>query len=95
MTVYSVPAMSWANEFVDLEFLAGYIDGLIRTTGDADYGMVCEWDEDGPESGRPPVGVLLRLNGAWERRHVLVTTRLDRQGQVHHTWSVGERVNGH
>jgi hypothetical protein len=92
---YSLPALSLDHEFSDLNFVAGYVDNLLKTTGREDYRLVCEWDEDGPYSGRPPVGLLYRLDGVWERRHVLVSSERNSSGHVVYTWSVGDPVNSH
>lgn len=94
MSCYSLPAMSFHNEFVDLEFVAGYVDSLVKSTGDQDYAVVYEWDEDGPDSGRPPVAVLLRIDGAWERRAVLVTSHVS-HGRFEYSWDVDGSVNVH
>jgi len=91
---YSLPAMSMANEFADLKFLAGYVDRLVASTGDRDYAVVYEWDEDGSESGRPPVAVLLRSGKQWHRRRVLATSVRRRHSQHGYVWEV-EQVNGH
>jgi hypothetical protein len=72
MTCYSIPAMTMENEFANLVFLGQYVDGLVERTGDLDYSIVYEWDDCGP-GGWPPVAVLVRLDGKWSRREVLVT----------------------
>ena len=95
MSCYSLPAMSCQSEFFDLEFVAGYVDRLVKSTGDMDYAVVYEWDEDGPDSGRPPLAVLLRIAGAWERRGVLVTSQAERGGDLVFTCEVDNSVNSH
>lgn len=79
MSCYSIPAMTMENEFLDLVWVGRYVDDLVKRTGDLDYAIVYEWDEEGP--GRwPPVAVLARLDGRWWRRPVLVTVARDRHG---------------
>lgn len=73
MTIYTVPAMAMTNEFADLAFVASYVDRLMASTGDIDYGVVFEWDDDGPVPGRPPIAFLTRRKGGWKRSFVLRT----------------------
>lgn len=70
--IYSVPAMSMENEFINLDYLAKYVDRLVVSTGDEDYRIVYEWTNRGPGS-YPPVAVLVRSGDTWERRPVLAT----------------------
>lgn len=93
--IYSIPAMTMHNEFINLDYVAKYVDQLVKSTGDMDYAVVYEWDEDGPDSGRPPVCVLLRIAGAWERRAVLVTSQAARSGDVVFTCDLVESANMH
>lgn len=93
MSCYSIPAMTMENEFVDLVFVGRYVDDLVKRTGDLDYAIVYEWDEDGP-GGWPPVAVLARLDGRWWRRPVLVTATHDRHGFCKFDLDVAN-VNGH
>jgi hypothetical protein len=79
MSCYTIPAMSADNEFFDLVFVGRYVDSLVASTGDLDYCIVYEWDEDGPAKW-PPVAVLARLNGKWWRREVLVTVARKKTG---------------
>jgi len=79
MSYYSIPAMTMENEFSDLAWVGRYVDGLVKRTGDLDYAIVYEWDENGPGNW-PPVAVLARLDGRWWRRSVLVTVMRDRHG---------------
>lgn len=69
MSCYSIRAMTMENEFVDLVWLGRYVDSLLEQTGDLDYAIVYEWDEDSPGDW-PPVAILARLNGKWWRREV-------------------------
>lgn len=93
MSCYSIPAMSMENEFANLTWLAKYVDGLVEKTGDLDYSIVYEWDDDGP-NGWPPTAVLVRLDGRWWRRPVLVTTTQDREGICKFYLAVAD-ANGH
>jgi len=79
MSCYSIPAMTMENEFSDLAWVGRYVDGLVKRTGNLDYAIVYEWDENGPGDW-PPVAVLARLDGRWWRRPVLVTVTRDRHG---------------
>lgn len=79
MSCYSIPAMTMENDFSDLVFVGRYIDGLLERTGDLDYAIVYEWDENGPGDW-PPVAVLARLNGKWWRREVLVSASRTKTG---------------
>lgn len=90
MTIYTVPAMAMKNEFSDLAFVAAYVDQLIASTGDVDYGVVFEWDRR-PVLGAPPAAFLTRRKGGWKRSVVLRT----RPGNDN--WSLGEPedVNDH
>jgi hypothetical protein len=67
MFFYSIPALTMYNEFANLAAVGRYVDLLIASTGDQNYAVVYEWDEDGPSSGRPFIAQLKRVNGAWER----------------------------
>lgn len=93
MSCYSIPAMTMENEFVDLVWVGRYVDDLVKRTGDLDYAIVYEWDEDGPGDW-PPVAVLARLDGRWWRRPVLVTVARDRHGVCRFDLDVAN-VNGH
>lgn len=90
MTIYTVPAMTMENEFSDLAFVASYVDQLMASTGDIDYGVVLEWDDYGPGPRRLPRAFLTRQKGGWKRSAVLRT----RPG---HDWILGEPedVNDH
>jgi hypothetical protein len=91
MSRYSIPAMSLNNEFSDLNFVAKYVDQLVSTTGDSDYGVVFEWDDNGPVPGGPPVAFLTRRKGGWKRSVV------SRYGPGTDDWELGnpEDVNDH
>lgn len=91
MTIYTLPAMAMENEFSDLVFVASYVDQLIASTGDIDYGVVFEWDDDGPGLGGPPRAFLTRQKGGWKRSVVL------RTGPENDSWTLGEPeyVNDH
>lgn len=87
--IYSLPALSNDNEFTDLAFVGRYVDGLFADTGNRDYLVVYEWDDesqvidddDDAESvdvtDNPPDAVLLRIDGKWERQRVKSTLRPD------------------
>ena len=79
MSSYSIPAMSHENEFADLVWVGKYVDRLIQSSGDLDYAIVYEWDDNGPGDW-PPVAVLARLGDRWWRRPVLVTSRQAKGG---------------
>lgn len=68
MSCYSIPAMTMENEFVDLVFLGGYVDNLVKKFGN-DYAIVYEWGDDGLGEGMP-VAVLARLSASWSRHPV-------------------------
>lgn len=68
MSLYSIPALTMENEFVDLVFVGNYVDDLVKKFGD-DYAIVYEWGEKGVGQGLP-VAILARLNGSWSRRLV-------------------------
>lgn len=74
MTVYSIPALGFDNEFISLDYVAKYVDSLMsssKKSGFMGYSLVYEWDERGP-GDRPPQGALRRLPGeGWERLVVL------------------------
>lgn len=93
MSFYSIPAMTMENEFTNLSWVGKYVDGLIEKTGDLDYAIVYEWDEDGPGKW-PPVAVLARLDGRWWRRPVVVTVARDRHGACVFDLELAD-VNGH
>lgn len=93
MTSYSIPAMTMENEFSDLAWVGRYVDDLVKRTGDLDYCIVYEWGEDGPAKW-PPVAVLVRLDGRWWRREVLVTVARNRHGKCLFDLELA-RVNGH
>jgi hypothetical protein len=59
------------NEFVDLVWVGRYVDDLVKSTGDLDYCIVYEWDDDGPGEGEL-VAVLARLGGRWFRRPIRI-----------------------
>lgn len=90
MTIYTVPAMTMENEFSDLAFVASYVDQLMASTGDIDYGVVLEWDDYGPGPRRLPRAFLTRQKDGWKRSAVLRTT-------PGHDWILGEPedVNDH
>ena len=71
MSRYTIPALSFANEFADLAWLGKYVDLLVASRGDANYAVVHEWEDD-LVNRWPPVAVLVRRGGQWFRRRVLV-----------------------
>jgi hypothetical protein len=89
MTIYSIPAMSLANEFSDLDFLAKYVDQLVASTGDRDYAVVHEWGDQKP-GPFPPLAVLYRIAGEWVRRDVLVTIKQLPNGRCEYSWTVDQ-----
>lgn len=95
MTCYTIPAMSIDAEFVDLGFVGRYVDSLVESTGDTDYGIVYEWRDEGHTSW-PPVAVLVRLDGRWIRRAVIASGR---RGLAHRKFDLTlgpeEDVNDH
>jgi len=93
MSIYSIPAMSLGGQFPDLDFLAKYVDQLMLSTGDRDYGVVYEWGPHGP-SDYPPLAVLYRVDGNWIRRDVLVTIHRLPNGRCEYSWTVEGDVNG-
>jgi len=70
ITVYSIPALGFVNEFVNLDYLAKYVDALLSSSevsSSMGYSLVYEWDQRGPGE-RPPMGALRRIPGkGWER----------------------------
>jgi len=99
MIFYIIPAMSFENRFEDLDFVARYVDGLLKSTGDSDYGVVYEWCDSGPP-GWPPIAVLHREGGQWLRRRVLVSAKSGnvawkKFGQFRLHLAEPEIVNGH
>lgn len=93
MSCYSIPALSAENEFLDLAFVGRYVDNLVESSGDLDYAIVYEWDDNGPGDW-PPVAVLARINGGWHRRQVLVSVVRTRSGACKFDLEL-EGVNGH
>jgi hypothetical protein len=93
MSCYSIPALSADNEFLDLAFVGRYADSLVASSGDLDYAIVYEWDDNGPGDW-PPVAVLARINGGWHRRQVLVSVVRTRSGACKFDLEL-EGVNGH
>lgn len=93
MSCYSIPAMTMTNEFSNLEWVGRYVDDLVKRTGDNDYAIVYEWDDNGP-GGWPPVAVLARLDGRWWRREILVTVKRKKDGSCQFDLDVSD-VNGH
>lgn len=75
---YVIPALTMANEFTDLDYVARYVDQLLATTGDRDYAIVFQWDGDEPK--RRPDLVLIRDGSAWKKQ----TVRLQRN---YMTWT--------
>jgi len=82
--IYRLPALTSEHEFVNLDFLARYVDDLVKKTGNPDFGVVYEWkDTDDQDEfidlveGAPPDAVLLRIAGSWVRRRCIATPRGD------------------
>lgn len=80
--IYRLPALTHEHEFLDLVFVAKYVDQLLQQTGNPDYGVVYEWQDEDDQGefidlveGAPPDAVLLRISGAWVRRGVIATPR--------------------
>lgn len=93
MSCYSIPALTFENEFANLTWLGQYVDKLVTSTGDQDYAVVYEWDDEGPGDW-PPVAVLLRVDGQWHRRLVLVTVERAKDGACRFGLELAD-VNGH
>lgn len=93
MSVYTIPALAFEHEWANLVFVGSYVDGLIERTGDLDYAIVYEWDDNGPGDW-PPVAVLARLDGKWWRREVLVTVSRTKNGACKFDLEL-EGVNAH
>jgi len=93
---YSIPALSFENNFSDLAWVGSYVDGLMASSGDTSYGVIYEWDDDALVDW-PPVAVLRRCDGKWLRRLVLVTASRGRGGINWNGLDLGEEehVNGH
>jgi len=70
--IYQLPMMTMEHEFADLVFVARYVDSMIAQTGDQDWGVVYEYNDDDLDDGAfpPPRVVLLRQDGQWLRRSV-------------------------
>lgn len=94
MSIYSIPAMSLGGQFSDLDFLAKYVDQLLLSTGDRDYGVVYDWGDQTP-GPYPPLAVLYRVDGNWIRREALVTINRLPNGRCEYSWTVEGDVNGH
>ena len=96
MSVYTIPALSFANEFVDLARLGQYVDRLVASTGDPDYAVVHEWEDDDQDRW-PPVAVLVRRDGRWFRRLVLLSASRPYKQYRRSRLDLGpeEPVNGH
>jgi hypothetical protein len=82
--IYRLPALTDEHEFVDLVFLARYVDDLVSQTGNQDFAVVYEWNDTDDQGqfidlveGAPPDAVLLRIAGAWVRRRCVATPRGD------------------
>ena len=93
MSCYTIPAMSNSSNFSDLDFVAKYVDQLMSKTGDLDYSVVYEWGPHGP-GPFPPLAVYFRVDGAWDRREVLVSLRR-KGGKWRYKWTVEGDVNDH
>jgi hypothetical protein len=65
MTVYSIPALTMENQFIDLVYVAGYVDHLVKIS--SDYATVYRWD--GHSIDGPPDAVLLRVGSTWQIVH--------------------------
>jgi hypothetical protein len=61
--IYSIPALTFDNEFTDLSFVGNYVDSLISI--DPEYATVYQWNGD--EMKGPPDVVLRRVGSAWEK----------------------------
>lgn len=72
--IYLFPIMTADHEFNDLDFVGRYSDSMIAKTGDLDWGVVYEYDDDyfdsDPDPSIPPRAVLLRKEGIWVRNLV-------------------------
>lgn len=70
--IYQLPMMTMEHEFADLAFVARYVDSMIAQTGNQDWGVVYEYNDDDLDDGAfpPPRVVLLRQDGQWLRRSV-------------------------
>jgi len=97
VSTYTIAELSFDNEFGDLAWVGKYVDSLMKSTGEAAYGVVYEWEDDNADRW-PPYAVLTRRDGQWFRRRVLVSakvkgTRLHFGGKLR----LGEEelVNGH
>ena len=62
MTVYSIPALSMENEFVDLDFVTRCVDSLILIS--PEYDTVYQWNGDFVDG--PPHVILRRVGSTWE-----------------------------
>ena len=62
MMIYSIPALTMENEFVDLVYLGVYVDSLVKIS--PEYATVHRWDGDVMDG--PPDAVLLRIGSTWE-----------------------------
>jgi hypothetical protein len=60
--IYSIPALTLENEFVDLAFVGGYVDSLIEL--DPSYAIVHQWNGDHIKGA--PDAVLRRVGSGWE-----------------------------
>jgi len=61
--IYSIPALTFDNEFTDLAFVGNYVDSLIPI--DPEYATVYQWNGD--EMKGPPDVVLRRVGSTWEK----------------------------
>lgn len=62
MTVYSIPALTMENEFIDLVRLAAYVDALVAIS--KEYATVHQWNGDVMDG--PPDVVLHRVGAIWQ-----------------------------
>lgn len=62
MSVYSIPALSMENEFINLAYVARYVDDLLKIS--PEYAIVYQWNSDFMDG--PPDVVLRRIGPTWE-----------------------------
>jgi hypothetical protein len=89
MKSYSVPAMCFQNEFVDLGFLAGYVDALLASSNDQDYRIVFEWGSAGP-GDYPPRKAWRRIPDGWEELAVVVDCIRQPDNSYRQTFTINE-----
>ncbi len=90
MKSYSIPAMSFQNEFADLAWVGSYVDSLVASTNDQDYRIVFEWGSAGP-GDYPPRKAWRRIANGWEQLAIVLDCVRQRDNSYRQTFTVEEQ----